>query len=144
MIRDWQQRTTMSIKHIISLLEFCLRSTYFLFQGQYYEQLEGAAMGSPLSPIVAYIFMEKFEIWSSWVSTTSPKFVEEICRWCFCHFWSTTQRRVFQPHQFNWWEYKIHSWNHQSWWVHALSGHFSNTKKWWKSVNHSIQKAHSY
>ena len=32
-----------------------------MFQGQYYEQVEGAAMGSPLSPIVANIFMENFE-----------------------------------------------------------------------------------
>ena len=30
--KDLQQRTTMSIKHIIRLLEFCLRSTYFVFQ----------------------------------------------------------------------------------------------------------------
>ena len=59
--KDLQQRTIMSIKHIISLLEFCLKSTCFVFQGQYYEQVEGAAMGSPLSPIVANIFMEKFE-----------------------------------------------------------------------------------
>ena len=59
--KDLQQRTTMSIKHIIRLLEFCLRSTYFVFQGQYYEQVEGATMGSPLSPIVANIFMENFE-----------------------------------------------------------------------------------
>ena len=51
----------MSIKPIIKLLEFCLRSTYFVFQGQYYEQVEGAAMGSPLSPIVANIYMEHFE-----------------------------------------------------------------------------------
>ena len=51
----------MSIKHIIRLLEFCLGSTYFVFQGQYYEQVEGAAMGSPLSTIVANIFMENFE-----------------------------------------------------------------------------------
>ena len=63
--KDLQQRTNMSIKHIIKLLDFCLRSTYFVFQGQYYEQVEGAAMGSPLSPIVAniyiYIYMEHFE-----------------------------------------------------------------------------------
>ena len=32
-----------------------------MFQGQYYEQVEGAAMVSPLSPIVANIFMKKFE-----------------------------------------------------------------------------------
>ena len=49
------QRTSMSIDHITTLLEFCLRSTTFVFQGQYYQQMEGAAMGSPLSPIVANI-----------------------------------------------------------------------------------------
>ena len=59
--KDLQQRTNMTIKHIIKLLEFCLRSTYFVFQGQHYEQVEGAAMGSPLSPIVANIYMEHFE-----------------------------------------------------------------------------------
>ena len=59
--KDLQQRTTMAIQHIISLLEFCLRSTCFVFQGQYYEQIEGAAMGSPLSPIVANIFIEHYE-----------------------------------------------------------------------------------
>ena len=32
-----------------------------MFQGQYYQQVEGAAMGSPLSPIVANIFMKHFE-----------------------------------------------------------------------------------
>ena len=43
----------MSVEHITSLLEYCLNSTYFVFQGQHYEQQEGAAMGSPLSPIIA-------------------------------------------------------------------------------------------
>ena len=56
-----QQRTSMSVSQVTSLLEYCLRSTYFVFQGEYYEQLEGAAMGSPLSPIIANIYMEEFE-----------------------------------------------------------------------------------
>ena len=51
----------MSVKNIITLLEFCLKSTYFTFQGRYFEQHEGAAMGSPISPIVANIYMEGFE-----------------------------------------------------------------------------------
>ena len=59
--QDLKNRTSMTIKHIINLLEFCLNSTSFVFQGQYYQQMEGAAMGSPLSPIVANIFMEQFE-----------------------------------------------------------------------------------
>ena len=58
---ELHKRTTMSVSHIINLLEFCLNSTSFVYQGQFYQQTEGAAMGSPLSPIVANIFMEKFE-----------------------------------------------------------------------------------
>ena len=59
--QNLKNRTSMTINHIINLLEFCLNSTSFVFQGQYYQQMEGAAMGSPLSPIVANIFMEQFE-----------------------------------------------------------------------------------
>ncbi|XP_046393718.1 uncharacterized protein LOC124161442 [Ischnura elegans] len=44
-----------------NLVEFCLRKTYFTWNGQMYEQTEGASMGSPLSPVVANLFMEKFE-----------------------------------------------------------------------------------
>ena len=60
--QDLQQRTSLSIENIISLLEFCITSTYFSFQGKFYEQVEGAAMGSPLSPIVANLYMESFEV----------------------------------------------------------------------------------
>ena len=56
------QRTSMSISQITSLLEFCLTHTYFLFQGKYYEQVQGAAMGSPISPLIVNIFMEEFEV----------------------------------------------------------------------------------
>ena len=59
--KDLPRRTSMNTRHITQLLEFCLRSTSFVFQGQHYEQVEGAAMGSPLSPIVANIYMEHFE-----------------------------------------------------------------------------------
>ena len=59
---ELQKRTTMSTKHIMDLLEFCLRSTYFTHRGKFYEQVEGAAMGSPISPIVANLFMENFEM----------------------------------------------------------------------------------
>ena len=59
---DLQKRTTMSTKHIMDLLEFCLRNTYFTHRGKFYEQVEGAAMGSPISPIVANLYMENFEM----------------------------------------------------------------------------------
>ena len=52
----------MSIQQITILLEFCLTNTYFLFQGKYYEQVQGAAMGFPISPLIANLFMEEFEV----------------------------------------------------------------------------------
>ena len=57
-----QKRTSMSTKHINDILEFCLRSTYFTYRGKFYEQVEGAAMSSPISPIVANLYMESFEV----------------------------------------------------------------------------------
>ena len=59
--QNLQSRTTMSIQHIMDLLGLCLRGTYFTFNGKFYEQVEGAAMGSPISPIVANLYMEDFE-----------------------------------------------------------------------------------
>ena len=56
-----QDRTVLTVNDIIQLLEFCLKSTYFSFQDQFYEQIEGAAMSSPVSPIVANLYMEYFE-----------------------------------------------------------------------------------
>ena len=60
--KDLHLRTSMTVNDISCLLEFCLISTYFTFQGRFYEQIEGASMGWPISPIVADLFMEDLEI----------------------------------------------------------------------------------
>ena len=39
----------------------CLKSTYFCYERNFYEQKEGAAMGSPVSAVVANFYMEFFE-----------------------------------------------------------------------------------
>ena len=39
-----------------------VKNTYFLFQGKFYEQVQGAAMGSSISPLIANLFMEQFEV----------------------------------------------------------------------------------
>ena len=56
-----KERTVMAVSDIILQLEFCLKNTYFSFQDQFYEQVEGAAMGSPVSPILANLYMEFLE-----------------------------------------------------------------------------------
>ena len=73
------QRTSMSIQQITSLLEFCLSHTYFLFQGKYYEQVQGAAMGSPISPLIANIFMEEFKV-QALSSSPHPLPLAQVCR----------------------------------------------------------------
>ena len=58
---ELHKRTSLSVGNIIRLMEYCLNSRYFIFQGRFYQQQEGAAMGSPLSPIVSTLYMEQFE-----------------------------------------------------------------------------------
>ena len=55
------RRTTLSVESVKTLLHLCLTSTYFIWNGRFYEQEEGAAMGNPLSPVVANIYMEHFK-----------------------------------------------------------------------------------
>ena len=40
--------TEMTIPQIVELLDFCLDTTYFMYNGAYYQQMHGAAMGSPM------------------------------------------------------------------------------------------------
>ena len=54
-------RTELSLQSIIDLLGFCLHNTFFSSQDNFYEQVEGAAMGSLVSSIVADFYMEYFE-----------------------------------------------------------------------------------
>ena len=52
------ERTPLLLGRVAELLQLCLRSTYFSFNGEFYEQREGAAMGSPVSAVVANLYME--------------------------------------------------------------------------------------
>ena len=51
-------RTVLPVQTIVQLLAFCLHNTYSSFQDQFYEQVEGAAMWSLVSPIVPNLYME--------------------------------------------------------------------------------------
>ena len=53
-------RTTLTPAQIADLLKFVLRSKYFLYNGSIYEQKDGAAMGSPVSAVIANLYMVKF------------------------------------------------------------------------------------
>ena len=50
---DLKKRSKLSVEDIVELFEFILITTYFEIRGGIYRQRFGAAMGSPVSPIVA-------------------------------------------------------------------------------------------
>ena len=56
-----RQRTLLTASDIMELLSLVLTTTYFRFDDQLYQQKFGTAMGSPVSPIVANLFMENLE-----------------------------------------------------------------------------------
>ena len=58
---------------ISRLFKHCLTTTYFSYDGKFYEQTEGVAMGSPLSPVVANFFMEKLEQQALSTASYKPK-----------------------------------------------------------------------
>ena len=66
-------RTVLLVQNIIELLGLYLPNTYFSFQNKFFEQVEGVAMGSPVSPIVANLYMENFEKKALSTTSTPPR-----------------------------------------------------------------------
>ena len=55
--RPWQERTMLSAEDVIELLKTCLKATYFTFRGNFFHLTDGVAMWSPVSSIVANLFV---------------------------------------------------------------------------------------
>jgi len=51
----------LTVEDITDLLKFIVTTTYFSFSGVIYQQMFGAAMGSPVSKLLANLFMEWLE-----------------------------------------------------------------------------------
>ena len=81
---ELQHRTSVSVEHITDILEFYLQNTYFLFQGKFFEHIGGAAIESPISPIVASLYMEEFWDQGHKISYASTEDMEKTCEWHIC------------------------------------------------------------
>ncbi|XP_062714162.1 uncharacterized protein LOC134290945 [Aedes albopictus] len=60
-ITKWDEikpNTNICLDLFLEIVEFCIDSSYFRFDGQHYEQVFGTAMGIPLSPYIADWVME--------------------------------------------------------------------------------------
>ena len=86
----------MSKAQLKKLFLFATSQNHFLFQGQYYDQIDGVAMGSPLGPVLANLFMGVME--SRWLNEYSGpsvlfyrRFVDDI----FCVFENRSHANAF-------------------------------------------------
>ena len=59
--RTLPERTNINVEDIMELLTFVTSATYFQFDGVIYSQIEGFAMGNPMSAILSNLFMEDLE-----------------------------------------------------------------------------------
>ena len=137
------QRTAMSIPQIISLLEFCLTQTYFLFQGKYYKQTQGAAMGSPISPLIANIFMEEFEVRALQSSPNPPsmwlRFVDDT----FVINRTEHSQQLLQHINNQDPTHTVYSGAHTAR-IPSFPGHFSHHPTRQHTKHFSLQKTHTY
>ena len=54
------------------LLSLAVKNSFFLFNDKYYEQIDGVAMGSPLGPTIANIFLCYWE--EIWIKKFRPEY----------------------------------------------------------------------
>jgi hypothetical protein len=48
-------------RDIMSILKMIMNQNYFLYEGKFYKPTSGVAMGSPLSSVIAEIFLQDLE-----------------------------------------------------------------------------------
>ena len=68
------KKTTLPVEFLIDLLSFCLNTTYFVYDGTYYQQVFGTAMCSLVSAVIANLVMEDIEQRALVSSPVTPLF----------------------------------------------------------------------
>ena len=62
----------------VKILNLAIKNCHFIFNGKFYDQIDGAAMGSPLGPLLANIFLSFHE--TNWLKDCPLKFKPLYCR----------------------------------------------------------------
>ena len=85
------------------MMNLAVNDSYFIFNSQYYEQIDGLAMGSPLSATLANIFLCHFE--KEWIENCPVEFKPKLYRQyvddTFLIFDNEYQANLFQTYMNN-------------------------------------------
>jgi len=96
LIFDKKPDLKISKKELKDLFEFCTSKTNFLFNGVIYDQIDGCAMGSPLAPPLANLFMGINETkWLEEYHGTGPIFYKRYVDDIFAVFENELQSNSF-------------------------------------------------
>ena len=77
----------LSIKDLTKFFSFATAQTHCLFNGNTYFQIYGVAMGSPLAPVLANLFMDHHEkIWLQNYASNNLLFYRRYVDVTFCLF----------------------------------------------------------
>jgi hypothetical protein len=95
-------------KQMRILLNLSIRDAPFRFQNKIYKQIDGVAMGNPLAPIVADLWMQKIEEKLNRFSTNKPmiwlRYVDDV----FCIF-TIPKEKILEFHsRINKWHQNLH------------------------------------
>ncbi|KAM5171926.1 LOW QUALITY PROTEIN: DNA-directed RNA polymerase III subunit RPC2 [Mantella aurantiaca] len=63
---------------IIQLLELVLLNNYFMFDGQFFKQIRGVAMGASCAPVFACLYLGW---WERKVVYPSPEYIQQVAMW---------------------------------------------------------------
>ena len=95
-------------RHFKQLLTLATKSSCFLFNGVYYSQLDGVAMGSPLGPTLANLFLAYHE--EKWLNDCPVQFKPHVSK-------QKPSAEVSTLHELTPSEHQIHSRRRRKWFV---------------------------